>query len=147
MTQENTIKSKSKKLAVRIVKLYNYLTSTSKKREYVMSKQILRSGTSIGANIAESECAISRKDFISKIYIALKECVETIYWLELLADTGFLEEKEFQSIYNDCIELKKMMQSITKTMSSEKEKNRSETTLNSTLHTSHSTLIRKVLIK
>ena len=95
--------------------------NTSEKREYVMSKQLLRSGTSIGANIAESECAISRKDFISKIYIALKECVETIYWLELLADTGFLEDKEFQSINNDCIELKKMMQSITKTMSSEKE--------------------------
>lgn len=87
MTQENTIRSKSKKLAVRIVNLYKYLTS--EKREYVMSKQILRSGTSVGANIAESECAISRKDFISKIYIALKECVETIYWLELLAEYRF----------------------------------------------------------
>ena len=121
----NTIKYKSKAFAVRVVKLYQYLCE--EKKEYVLSKQILRSGTSIGANIAESECAISRKDFVSKIYIALKECVETIYWLELLYDTDFLSEKEFQSMKNDCEEMRKMMSSITKTV-------------NSTLHTPNSTL-------
>ena len=125
MENDNTIKYKSKAFAVRVVKLYQYLCE--EKKEYVLSKQILRSGTSIGANIAESECAISRKDFVSKIYIALKECVETIYWLELLYDTDFLSEKEFQSMKNDCEEMRKMMSSITKTV-------------NSTLHTPNSTL-------
>lgn len=125
MENNNTMKYKSKAFAVRVVKLYQYLCE--EKKEYVLSKQILRSGTSIGANIAESECAISRKDFVSKIYIALKECVETIYWLELLYDTDFLSEKEFQSIKNDCEEMRKMMSSITKTV-------------NSTLHTPNSTL-------
>lgn len=125
MENNNTMKYKSKAFAVRVVKLYQYLCE--EKKEYVLSKQILRSGTSIGANIAESECAISRKDFVSKIYIALKECVETIYWLELLYDTDFLSEKEFQSMKNDCEEMRKMMSSITKTV-------------NSTLHTPNSTL-------
>ena len=125
MENNNTMKYKSKAFAVRVVKLYQYLCE--EKKEYVLSKQILRSGTSIGANIAESECAISRKDFVSKIYIALKECVETIYWLELLYDTDFLSEKEFQLMKNDCEEMRKMMSSITKTV-------------NSTLHTPNSTL-------
>ena len=115
MTQENTIRSKSKKLAVRIVNLYKYLMS--EKREYVMSKQILRSGTSVGANIAESECAISRKDFISKIYIALKECVETIYWLDLLYETGYIDERMYLSMKSDCDELRKMLSATTKTTS------------------------------
>ena len=78
MEQEKTVKFKSKKFSVRVVNLYKYLCD--EKKEFVLSKQILRSGTSIGANIAESECAISEKDFLSKIYIALKECVETNYW-------------------------------------------------------------------
>lgn len=125
MENNNTMKYKIKAFAVRVVKLYQYLCE--EKKEYVLSKQILRSGTSIGANIAESECAISRKDFVSKIYISLKECVETIYWLELLYDTDFLSEKEFQSMKNDCEEMRKMMSSITKTV-------------NSTLHTPNSTL-------
>ena len=76
MEYEKTVKYKSKKFSVRIVNLYKYLCD--KKNEYVLSKQILRSGTSIGANIAESECAISKKDFLSKIYIALKESAETL---------------------------------------------------------------------
>ncbi len=117
VNQENTIKWKSKRFAVRIVKLYQYLTT--EKNEYILSRQVLRSGTSIGANIAESECAISRKDFVSKIYIALKECAETAYWLELLKETDYLSEKQFQSVYDDCQEMKKMMQSITKTINSE----------------------------
>ena len=91
MEQGKTIKHKSKMFAVRIVKLYRYLCE--EKKEFVMSKQLLRSGTSIGANIAESECAISRKDFLSKVYIALKECAETLYWLELLFDTDYLTER------------------------------------------------------
>ena len=67
-----------------------------------MSKQLLKSGTSIGANIAESECAISRKDFLSKIYIALKECSETRYWLDLLYETDYLTSEEYRSIQQDC---------------------------------------------
>ena len=99
MDREKTVKYKSKKFAVRIVKLYKYLCD--EKKEYVLSKQLLRSGTSIGANIAESECAISEKDFLSKIYIALKEAAETIYWLDLLYETNYLSASEFESIKND----------------------------------------------
>lgn len=125
MDNENTVKFKSKKFAVRIVNLYKYLCDD--KKEFVLSKQLLRSGTSIGANIAESECAVSKKDFVNKIYIALKECVETIYWLDLLYATDYIEEKAYESIQKDCEELRKMMSSITKTA-------------NSTLQTSNSTL-------
>ena len=122
MSEERTIKAKSKSFAIRIVNLYKYLCY--EKKEYVLSKQLLRSGTSIGANIAESECAISRKDFLNKIYIALKECAETIYWLELLFETNYLTKTEFDSIRSDCEEMRKMMSATTKT-------------INSTLHTSH----------
>lgn len=114
MEQERTVKYKSKKFAVRIVNLYKYLCDD--KKEYVMSKQLLRSGTSIGANIAESDCAISNKDFLSKIYIALKECSETLYWLELLQETGYLTDEEYSSIWKDCEEIRKMLSSTTKTM-------------------------------
>lgn len=116
MDREKTVKYKSKKFAVRIVKLYKYLCV--EKKEYVLSKQLLRSGTSIGANIAESECAISEKDFLSKIYIALKESAETIYWLDLLFETDYLSEIEYKSMKDDCEELRKMMSSTTKTMNS-----------------------------
>ena len=104
--------------SVRIVNLYKFLTET--KNEYVLSKQILRSGTSIGANIAESECAISSADFLSKIYIALKECAETKYWLELLKNTEYITEAQFESIEADCEELRKILSSTTKTMSEKK---------------------------
>ena len=116
MDREKTVKYKSKKFAVRIVRLYRYLCD--EKKEYVLSKQLLRSGTSIGANIAESECAISEKDFLSKIYIALKESAETIYWLDLLFETDYLSEIEYKSMKDDCEELRKMMSSTTKTMNS-----------------------------
>ena len=116
MDREKTVKYKSKKFAIRIVKLYKYLCD--EKKEYVLSKQLLRSGTSIGANIAESECAISEKDFLSKIYIALKESAETIYWLDLLFETDYLSEIEYKSMKDDCEELRKMMSSTTKTMNS-----------------------------
>jgi len=112
--KENTVKYKSKKFAVRIVNLYKYLCD--EKKEYVMSKQILRSGTSIGANIAESECAISRKDFASKLYIALKECNETGFWLELLRDTNYITQEQFRSLYDDCDEMRRMMSASTRTL-------------------------------
>lgn len=92
--------------------MYKYLHSH---QEFVLSKQILRSGTSIGANIAESECAISKKDFLTKIYIALKECNETLYWLDLLYETSYMNEKEYESIKKDCIELRMMLTATTKT--------------------------------
>ncbi len=110
---ERTVAEKSKKFAVRIVRLCKYLRS--EKREYELSDQLLRAGTSIGANIAEAECAVSRNDFINKNYIAFKECSETAYWLELLYETDYLSQKEYESIKPDCDELRKMLSSITKT--------------------------------
>ena len=104
---------KSKDFAIRIVKLYKYLCND--KREFVISKQLLRSGTSIGANISEALYGISRKDFLSKVYISLKECSETKYWLELLYKTEYLSENEFISINSDCAELMKLLTSIVKT--------------------------------
>ena len=114
MIKENISLMKSKRFALRIVKLYKYLTD--KKKEFILSKQILRSGTSIGENLAESECSISKADFISKIYISLKECAETQYWLDLLKDAEYISEKEYLSIYNDCNEITKILTSTTKTM-------------------------------
>lgn len=88
----------------------------SEKKEYVLSKQILRSGTSIGANLFEGEVSITKKEFQAKLYIALKECNETLYWLRLLYRTDYLNKSMFQSIYDDCFELKKLLQSSTKTI-------------------------------
>ena len=107
---KNVIEKKSFDFAVRIVNLYKYLIDS--KKEYVMAKQLLRSGTSIGANIAEAEQAQSRADFISKMNIALKETVETKYWIELMRETEFLSDTEFESIIPDCDELNKMLSSI-----------------------------------
>ena len=115
MDEALTAKHKSRLFAVRIVRLYQYLCQD--KKEYVLSRQLLKSGTSIGANLAESECAISKKDFLSNIYIALKECSETLYWLDLLHDTDYLTTAEYQSIRQDCEELRKMLSSTTKTLS------------------------------
>ena len=110
---EQTIERKSFLFAVRIVKLYKHLIAREK--EYVLSKQLLRAGTSIGANVAEAEQAQSRADFISKISIALKEAVETNYWLRLLQSTDYLSEAEFSSIHSDCRELEKILTAIIKT--------------------------------
>ena len=110
---DNLIELKSFDFAVRIVKLCTYLQNDRK--EYVLSKQLLRSGTSIGANIAEAQQAQSRPDFISKMNIALKEAVETNYWLRLLKASSLLSEKEYDSIYLDCRELEKLLTSIIKT--------------------------------
>lgn len=109
---ENVIEIKSFDFAVRIVNLYKYLTAI--KKEYVFSKQLLRSGTSVGANVAEAEQAQSRPDFVSKMNIALKETSETKYWIKLLKATDFLSEKESSSLLSDCVELEKLLVSIIK---------------------------------
>lgn len=110
---EQTVERKSFLFAVRIVKLSKHLNTG--KKEYVLSKQLLRAGTSIGANIAEAEQAQSRADFTSKMNIALKEAVETNYWLRLLQASDYLSETEFSSIHSDCRELEKMLTAIVKT--------------------------------
>ena len=112
VTMENVIETKSFNFSIRIVNLYNHLKN--EKQEFVMSKQLLRCGTSIGANVAEAEQAQSKADFISKMNIALKETAETKYWLKLLKATDYLTDKEFDSILNDCIEIEKMLSAIIK---------------------------------
>ena len=114
----HTVEEKSFVFAVRIVSVYRYLTET--KREYVLSKQLLRSGTSIGANIVESQQAQSRADFVSKLNIALKEASETNYWSRLLGATDYLSEAECQSLSKDCREIEKMLTAIIKTSRQEK---------------------------
>ena len=99
MLQNNVISTLSKRFALRIIRLYKYLTE--EKREYVMARQVYRSGTSIGANIAESENAQSPADFINKLSIALKEADETQYWLELLYESKTIDDNEFESLSND----------------------------------------------
>ena len=113
MENEGITKEKSKAFALRIIKLNKYLCE--EKKEYVLSNQILRSGTSIGANVTEAQCAQSRADFYSKMYIALKEAVETEYWLELLEAGEFIEHAHFENIYSDCKELIRLLTAITKT--------------------------------
>ena len=114
--KENVIKDKSFAFALRIVKLYQYLCDT--KKEFVLSKQVLRSGTSIGANVRESEHGQSKADFIHKISISLKEANETDYWLELLFQAGYLDEKMYQSLKQDCEEILKILTAIVKTSKS-----------------------------
>lgn len=111
--KNNIVRDKSFDFAIRIVKLYQYLNSN--KKEFILSKQLLRSGTSIGAMIREAEHAESKNDFIHKFAIAQKEANEVVYWLELLKATDYLNEKEFENIYNDAIEILKLITSILKT--------------------------------
>jgi four helix bundle protein len=111
--KENIVKNKSFAFAIRIVKLYQYLCN--EKHEYVLSKQILKSGTSIGANIEEADGGISKPDFSNKISIAYKEFKETHYWLRLLKETEFIEEKLFVSLIKDCNEICKLLFAILKT--------------------------------
>jgi len=110
---EENVKDKSYRFALRIIKLYRFLCD--KKKEYVLSKQILRSGTSIGANIEEASAGQSRKDFLAKMSIASKEARETLYWLKLLRDSDYLEDKLAKSLIDDTEELVKMLTSIVKT--------------------------------
>ncbi len=111
--QYNTIQILCKAFALRIIKLYTFLKE--EKQEYVLSKQVLRSGTSIGANARESINAQSTMDFISKLGIALKEANETQYWLELLYESEFINEKEYNSIYADCSRIVATLVKIIKT--------------------------------
>ena len=119
MKKDNILKEKSFVFALRIVKCYQYLQS--EKHEYVLSKQLLRCGTSIGANIREAEQAESKNDFIHKLSIALKETNETEYWLELLHQSNYLNQQSFDSLFNDCKELLKLLISIIKTSKQKNE--------------------------
>ena len=109
----SNIERKSFLFSVRIVKLCRYLQED--KKEYLLSKQLMRAGTSIGANVAEAEQAQSRADFIAKLSISLKEAAETNYWIRLLYATDYLMESEYLSIIADCKELEKLLTSIIKT--------------------------------
>ncbi|MFN9340204.1 MAG: four helix bundle protein [Candidatus Kapaibacterium sp.] len=128
---ESIVKNKSFHFAVSVVNLYKLIQS--ERKEFVMSKQLLRSGTSIGANVREAINAQSSADFVHKLAIAQKECDETIYWLELLKETGFIKESEFSSMNNEATKLLKIIRSIILTT---KQK-----TQNSTLKTQHSPLL------
>ena len=110
--RENVVVEKSFAFSVRIVNLNKYLSQ--EKKEYVISKQIYKSGTSIGANVAEAQRAQSTADFVSKMKIALKEASETQYWLQLLHETKYITDKEFTSIHNDLVEILKILTAICK---------------------------------
>ena len=110
--QDNVIVVKSKAFALRIIKLYRFLED--EKREFILSKQVLRSGTSIGANVKEGVRGQTKPDFYAKMNIALKEASETEYWLELLHESGYIDSVAYESIYADCVEILKILMSITK---------------------------------
>ena len=113
MSEFGTIlEDKCMNFSIRIVGLCRFLNE--EKHEYRIADQMFRSGTSIGANLAEAQCAVSRNDFISKLHISLKESNETLYWLRLLYRTRFITEKQFKSVYADCEELKRILMSASK---------------------------------
>jgi len=107
------VAEKSFDFAKKIVNLYKKLTINN--REYIMSKQILKSGTSIGANIKEALRGQSRKDFLAKLYISIKETDETEYWLQLLAETGYIDEEQSKSLLKDCREISRILNAIIRT--------------------------------
>ena len=111
---KSIVRDKSRSFAIRVIRLYKYLTD--EKKEFVMSKQLLRSGTSVGANLAEQEFAISDADYLSKTSIALKEAAESAYWLDLLHETEYLNDSEYNNINTDCNELIKMLVASVKSM-------------------------------
>jgi four helix bundle protein len=117
MEEPGTVKYKSKKFAISIIAAYKKLVS--EKKEFVLARQILRSGTSVGANLAEAEYAISKREFLAKEYIALKECAETKYWLELLYETKFLEDGDYERLIAMGEEIRRMLQASTKTLRSQ----------------------------
>ncbi len=112
LKSKNVVVEKSKSFAIRIVNLYKYLCE--EKKEYILSKQLLRSGTSIGANVKEAIRGQSKADFIHKMNIALKEASESEYWLEILYETDYINEKQFESMKLDIVELLKLLTSIIK---------------------------------
>jgi four helix bundle protein len=114
--KESVLRDKSYKFALRIVNLYKYLAG--EKKEFVLSKQVLRSGTSIGANVTEAAQAQSKADFVSKLSIAHKESFETDYWLNLLRDGDFINPKQAESLILDCHELQKLLTTSIKTAKS-----------------------------
>lgn len=109
---KNVVEEKSKNFALRIIRMYQHLSG--EKNEFVLSKQVLRSGTSIGANVREGERGQTKADFYAKMNIALKEASETAYWLELLHESGYISPEQFSSINADCDELIRILVSITK---------------------------------
>ena len=135
---ESILTEKSFNFAIRIVNLYKYLSE--KKKEYVLSKQLLRSGTAIGALQSEGCFAESKVDFIHKFGIAQKECNESIYWLKLLYRTEYINQKEFDSLTNDAIEIMKMLTASIITAKKSvinKRKSPKDTTHHSSLTTNH----------
>ena len=110
---ENNVYEISRAFAIRVVNLYKYLSDN--KNEYVMSKQMYRSGTSIGANVFEGKNAQTRPDFTTKMNIALKEATETAYWLDLLHETDYINDVEYESISNDCNKIIAILTKIVKT--------------------------------
>ena len=112
----NIVQQKSFSFAIRIVNLYKYLVS--EKKEFVLSKQLLKSGTSIGANVEESIGGQSENDFLSKLSISYKEARETIYWLKLLKETEYISKNEFESMYNEAEEICKILAKIIITLKS-----------------------------
>lgn len=122
--RENALLDKSKQFALDIIKLFKMLTE--KQNEYILSKQILRSGTSIGANIKEGQFAQSRADFYSKMYIAFKEAGETEYWLDLLYESNYISEEVYNGLHNNCQELIKMLAAVTKTQKDSNTKERKQ---------------------
>ena len=131
MTLDNPIEKRAYQFALRIVKAYKYLTR--QQSEFVLSKQMLRSGTSIGAMMREAKFAQSRADFVSKTSIALKEANETLYWIELLHDSEYIDDKTFESIHNEANEITSILASIVKTtkVNTEKYDNSESNFLNS----------------
>lgn len=125
LRQKSLVYDKAYKFAIRVVNAYKYLTQD--KKEFILSKQLVRSGTSIGANIAEANGAISKANFSAKISIAYKECLETKYWLSLLKDTDYFEKNVFDSIYQDADEIGKMLFSILDTTKKSKNSTQKNT--------------------
>ena len=122
--KHSIVQTKSRCFASRIIKMYQYLQQ--EKKEFVMSKQIMRSGTSIGANISEALCAQSNNDFYAKMYIAYKEASETSYWIDMLFENGYITYLQHDSIKKDSLELLKILSAITKTQKFPKHKKHSE---------------------
>lgn len=116
LLEDNVIRNKTFNFSVRIVNLYKILIS--ERAEYVLSKQLLRSGTSIGANVEEAMASISGKEFIAKIHISYKEGYETRYWIKLLHKTEYINDKEYESMITDIEEIIKILTSILKTSKS-----------------------------
>ncbi len=115
MNPKNVTEVKSKQFAIRIMKLVQFLTQ--EKRPLFIINQIGRSGTSIGANVVEAEHAISKKEFLQKMYIAYKECCETLYWLDILVEIHYITSEAHDSLSEDCHEVQRLLASITKTVS------------------------------